>query len=29
MDEGVKKFAEPQMALPRLIAQNRTSASRL
>ena len=28
MEEGIKKFAEPQMTLLRLIAQNRTSASR-
>ncbi|MCI0423117.1 MAG: hypothetical protein L0312_28485 [Acidobacteria bacterium] len=28
MEEGIKKFAEPQMTLLKLIAQNRTSASR-
>jgi len=28
MEEGIKKFAEPQHALLRLIAQKRTSASR-
>ena len=28
MEEGIKKFAEPQQALLRLIAQKRASASR-
>jgi hypothetical protein len=29
MDEGIKKFVEPQQALLKLIAQKRASASRL